>query len=265
MVENKGLKDSQKFIENSDKYYGSFSNYSRVYDFTTENIKESIGWYNSSDRILTVLSSGDHVFDYLLRGASDIESFDVNVITKYFFNLKRALIENMNFSDFESIIDNLLPFALHNLESFSLDPDIYAFWDFYRRNKEPKMYNKAIIGVYPKGSKQYNIYFDKENYQRLKSILKSGITIPFHNADVLKLSHSIKGKLKEINLSSIYSLVSKKNVPKVVRRLNPFLEDEGKILFYSFGREENETYLKYGLSGRSINGKDAIYTYQKKK
>ena len=259
------IEDAQKLIESNRFGSGGFSDHTPVYEYTTEDIGNSIGHYTSKDRILTVLSSGDHVFNYLLRGAENIEAFDLNVITKYYYKLKRAIIEKLPFEEFLKETSNLVPYGLAHLDELNLDEETYTFWNFYRDNQPEDRYERALLKVFPSGSKRYNLYFNADSYKRLQDILKSGINIPFHHSNTLSLHKSITGEFSEINLSSIYSLIPKKDIPKVIRKLKPHLTKEGQILFYSFWRADDKQYRKLHLVGKEINPEDNIYTYTKSK
>ena len=257
------IEDAQKLIESNRFGSKGFSDHTPVYEYTTEDIGNSIGNYTYNDRILTVLSSGDHVFNYLLRGAENIEAFDLNVITKYYYKLKRAIIEKLSFEEFLKETSNLVPYGLAHLDELNLDEETYTFWNFYRDNQPEDRYERALLKVFPSGSKRYNLYFNADSYKRLQDILRSGINIPFHHANTLNLHKSIAGEFSEINLSSIYSLIPKKDIPKVIRKLKPHLTEDGQILFYSFWRADDKQYRKLHLVGREINPEDNVYIYKK--
>ncbi|MBQ8535348.1 MAG: DUF3419 family protein [Bacilli bacterium] len=257
------IEDAQKLIASNRFGSKGFSDYTPVYEYTTEDIGNSIGHYTSKDRVLTVLSSGDHVFNYILRGAEDIEAFDLNVITNYYYKLKRAIIEKLPFEEFLKESGNLVPYGLAHLEELNIDEETYMFWSFYRENQPEERYERALLKVFPVGSKRYNLYFYSDSYKRLQEVLKSGINIPFHHANTLNLHKSITGEFSEINLSSIYSLTPKKDIPKVIRRLKPHLTTNGQILFYSFWRADDKQYKKLHLPGKEINREDNVYVYKK--
>ena len=257
------IEDAKKLIESNRFGSKGFSDHTPVYEYTTEDIGNSIGHYTSKDRILTVLSSGDHVFNYLLRGAEDIEAFDLNVITKYYYKLKRAIIEKLSYDDFLKEVSNLVPYGLAHLEELNIDGETYDFWDFYRQVQAEERYERALLKVFPAGSKRYNLYFNSDSYKRLQEILRSGVNVPFHHANTLNLHKSITGQFSEINLSSIYSLIPKKDIPKVIRKLKPHLTEDGQILFYSFWRADDKQYRKLHLEGKEINTEDNVYIYKK--
>ena len=257
------IEDVNKLINGNRFGSKGFSNYMPVYEYTTEDIGNSIGNYTSKDRILTVLSSGDHIFDYLLRGAENIEAFDINVITNYYYKLKRAIIEKLSYDEFLKESGRLLLYGLEHLEELNLDYETYEFWTFYKLLQDKEKYERALIKTFPVGSKRYNLYFNEDSYKRLREILKSGIIVPFHHSDTLSLHKSITGEFSEINFSSIYSLTPKKDIKKVIKRLKPNLTKDGQMLFYSFGRNDIDEYLKRHLILKEINHNDNVYYYKK--
>ena len=58
----------------------------KIYDFTNENVSAYKDLFDFSNaRVLTVLGSGDQYFTSLLNGAKNIEVFDYNIVTWYYF------------------------------------------------------------------------------------------------------------------------------------------------------------------------------------
>ena len=75
--------------------------YNKIYLFTNENISamtKELSLYGTD--VLTVCSSGDHIFNFLLEGVSNIETFDINILAEYIFYLKKAAIEVLSYEEF---------------------------------------------------------------------------------------------------------------------------------------------------------------------
>lgn len=257
------IDDAKKLLSNNCNQYGGFRDCSPVYEYTTEDIASAIETYNPQDRILTVLSSGDHIFDYILRGAENIESFDLNIITKYYYELKRAIIEKLNYEDFLKIVGQIVPYGLSHLNELNLSEETYEFWSYYKENQLKERYERVLLKSYPPGSRRYNLYFNEDSYNRLQTVLRNGIVTPFHHSTACDLHKKIQGEFSEINFSSIYSLIPKREIPKVIKRLKPHLTDNGQMIFYSFGRKDSKAYSKYHLIEKEINSEDNIYYYKK--
>ena len=75
--------------------------YSQIYILTNEN-QEVLANPNftNNKNILTVLGSGDQVLNLLLGNAKTITTFDKNILAKYYFDLKRALILTLDYQDY---------------------------------------------------------------------------------------------------------------------------------------------------------------------
>lgn len=248
-------------------YYGPF------YAYATEDIGRSLSSYGENDRILTILSSGDHVFNYLLKGAVNIETFDINKVTKYYFELKKACLSKLSYDEFIAFQSDkksgILINALKRLDEFApfLDKDTYLFWRYYIENTDLTNLFNATINKDGMFSRKYNLYFEKTNYEKLQSILKSGVSFTFHHSDVSNLPLKIDGKFSEMHFSNLFSYFdsvasSTSAVVKTINGLNPFLEEGGKMLFYSINGDM-ASYENLPLERKNVNERDLILTYRK--
>lgn len=78
-----------------------FSVNSPAYLFSTENITGILNTLDISGKtVLTVGASGDHLFNFTLRGARQTDCFDVNLYAKYVIELKRKAIEQFSCQQF---------------------------------------------------------------------------------------------------------------------------------------------------------------------
>lgn len=80
----KELEKTKELIENYIKYHNAFSN--RVYSYTNENIKSYLNNFdfNGKSSALSVLSSGDQVFNLIHNGITNIDTFDSNYLTEFY-------------------------------------------------------------------------------------------------------------------------------------------------------------------------------------
>ena len=77
--------------------------YSTLYFWTNENINAYLSLFPMEmyENALSVLSSGDHIFNLIQRGILDIDTFDSNLLTKYYaLGLKKAMILKYSYKDF---------------------------------------------------------------------------------------------------------------------------------------------------------------------
>ena len=97
-------KDIRNAIEITKNPYGdyeSMTEYSRIYQNTSENIKLYMHYLAESyKRALLLTSSGDHQLEAVLSGITDITCFDINRISKYFAKLKFGALKNLTRKEF---------------------------------------------------------------------------------------------------------------------------------------------------------------------
>lgn len=101
-------KDAQKldsfFAEHLQETTGNpkFSEYNKIYSFTTENITGYFPKFNFKEKsVLTVGASGDHLINAYLLGANNVKCFDINLLAQYFTELKVAYLKNHGFTAFK--------------------------------------------------------------------------------------------------------------------------------------------------------------------
>ena len=96
--------DQAKKLIHTHSLLHSFDEYSRGYLFTTEYIGRYLDQLTfNKNRALTILSSGDHVFNLLFKGINEIDTFDINRLNYFTFWLKKAFILNLSFREFNSL------------------------------------------------------------------------------------------------------------------------------------------------------------------
>lgn len=181
---------------NKDKItsFTSFGNFDPSYLWTNEDMKLYPKENLKEKNILTITSSGDHALNVILNGGSMIDSFDVNIFSKYVSALKIAMIkkygyydffkrmdwieniESLNFNSKENIIDSIREYLSH---------DEYLFWstfEYLRINN--KVNFNDVINVY--GSLKKNAYTDAFSYNKLKRNLKKA-KITYYDSDIMDI------------------------------------------------------------------------------
>ncbi len=262
-----GIEDAKNFLSVVLSGNLSFSKYSIFYEFTTENLRESIGNYSKEDRILTILSSGDQIFNYLLKGASDIEAFDINKVTKYYFKLKCAQIMSNSCEQFSELSKRMTFYmTLEDLDSYRnyLDKDTYEFWKYCLLNTENRLYLLSRAGgIVRQQRKKYNIYFEKENYDKLQSILQNGFTLRFYLCDISMLPHNMKGEYSEVYLSNVFDYVfdSCDVIKNITTDIKQHLTPDGKIILYAYGSPSYVNGLE--CKKKVLSNKQKIYTLKR--
>ena len=231
-----------------------------IYPFATENIGGYIGEFNLENKsLLTVGSSGDQVINAALYNCHDLTLLDVVPDTMHYYYLKVAALltlpkdEFMEFFKYYSHNDQEYNHNTFNIESYRklrdtlkvLNNDAFEYFDtlfskfdgetirvnLFQRDEESK---KVIETINPYLSS--NILYE-EAKERIKDINPN-----FMCMDIFKFSSD--RKFDNIWLSNIATWQSNFNsVIKLVERIYPSLNDEGKILLsYLYSSGINASY-----------------------
>ena len=94
-------------LSQADRPY--YDEYCNIYPWTNEDLGGAFNNFcQPNSKVLTVCSSGDHVLNAVLRGCSDITTFDINKFTFYYLDLKMAAIESFSRTDFLQFMPGLI-------------------------------------------------------------------------------------------------------------------------------------------------------------
>ena len=156
--------------------YGSFT---PAYLFTTENIS---GYMDSLDMegkdVLTVIGSGDHVLNAILKGTKKIDAFDISIYAIMLYYLKEAAVKALTYQEFIEFFFKVFNSIQYEKIRPHLEKDALIFWDFvchrikindlfytymFRRN----YYSSDPTAEVRKLSFASN-YLTERNYNRLK-------------------------------------------------------------------------------------------------
>ena len=223
--------------------------YNKIYLFTNENISamtKELSLYGTD--VLTVCSSGDHIFNFLLEGVSNIETFDINILAEYIFYLKKAAIEVLSYEEFldfffpKNIINkNVLSKDVYNKVKINIqDERIKVFWDYLLSNFDNKKVYKNLFTESPLNKKtiiSYNKYLSSEsNYNLLKAILRNTPKINFYNIHILSETPPLKRKIDFLYLSNILGAIYYNNnkyylehLKKIILNLSNIIKEGGNI------------------------------------
>lgn len=249
----------EEYEKKSDLKRIRFSNYSRCYFSTTENIKAYLSQIScSKEHVLTALASGDHIFNLISQGARYVDAFDINQLTYFVYYLKRALIMKFSYSEFLSFshhffrrkdnekdlrqdllkIKSYLPedvyFYYESLILFNDDLSIQKNFDFYFNFLYYLFINHSILPT-------CNSYLQNETtYNILKKQLQ---VVPVHLMfiNAIDLPKILKKKYDFILLSNVmdymceyYEHFELEEFQKFMQSLYPYLKENGAIVHYTF-------------------------------
>lgn len=201
-----------------------FSKYQKVYISTNENIKHYLNLFDFSNKksALSVLASGDHIFNLINKDIIDIDSFDTNLLSLYYvLGLRRAMIVKYNYKEYLNIYSKILNSSTSLDEITTIINDLLPLMDKCYRDywKEVNTYNYKL----QKNNKYHiNLFYmlfinfnkiddvirnnnyleNEEEYNKLRNnILRANIT--FKNINALYLSKEYSKNYDFILLSNI--------------------------------------------------------------
>ena len=230
-----------------------YSKYCQIYSFTTENIS---GYYENFDfkdkKVLTICASGDHVFNAILLGANYITCFDINLLSKYYFNLKRICINFLSYEEFieyfmlgtSEVNNNVFNYNLYLKISRYIDEDTKLFWDsiyseynndgFYIRHSN--LFNNKYDNTDLKVNS--NTYLTKEKFDLLKRNILL-VQVEFINSNITDLMNKLNKKYDIIMLSNLSDYINgmyKDNYlinfyKYIIKPLKQFLTNKGLLIY----------------------------------
>lgn len=239
----------------------SFSKYQKIFMSTNENIKDSLNLidFENKYKALSVMASGDHLFNLINKNIFDIDTFDTNMLTHFYvLGIKRSMIIKYTYQEyiekyklFTNINASLedITETLYDLLSL-MDMKYRLFWkkviDFnyiIQKDKQNKINLFYMLFVNLNNIDfliNNNNYLSNENeYNNLKNnITKSNVR--FNNINATSLSNFYKdNKYDIVLLSNILDYFGKE-----YRKIN-------KVFDY-------KELLKYEDSILSIMNKDGV-------
>lgn len=252
-----------------------FSNYCIGYFGTTEDIKSYLNDTRfNKNKALTVLSSGDQVFNLICKRVEQIDAFDINRLQYYVYYLRRAMIlscslgEFMRLSiDFISSRDMILKRAILDRVKRYLPEDVY---EYYRKLLEAvdlkQGYN--LSNLY-KGKATFvdkNIYLESyKDYEALQKRLNE-VEVRLHFGNAKYITYQFDGDYDIILLSNIADYfgtirnpMKLCNFEKFIRTYYEILAHDGVLINYLYLNDFNEVCMGHSNISNDDLGEDNIY------
>lgn len=224
-------------------------NYRETYMWTTENIRGLLTQLSLADKtIFTVCSSGDHIFNFLLEGATNIVAFDINPFTEYIYYLKKSAITTLKYKEF---LDFFFPkffftktFNKNTYNKIREDlpkGKIQDFWDQLFNQYSPKeLYTSKLFiknSIDNKSLTICNKYLNNEiNYNILKERLKKFPKLEFHQLNIFEPLPPTTQKFDFIYLSNILDNLNYKTdkemlkaIKQTILKLSNLVKEDGII------------------------------------
>ena len=301
------IEAAEKIIADNVKYNIKtrpfYSEYSKPFFWTNEAIPTYLDKVNLKDKdsALTVLSSGDHLFNLVAKGILDVDTFDINKLTEYFaLGFKKAMILKYSYLEFIEVIKKIYSHASFD-EIASIITDLFpymepshkVFWQSlldYCYNLQKNTGEKIdIFRRLTISSISYDISYieDESVYNTLQSNLRKA-NITFNNCNAFDLSKNYKGRSYDIiMLSNILDFANEKwgndwkyrYLKEYERRLKKLLNEKGiiflhymfvyfpnvePVFLYSSVKQKNLTNEKIIAFDNYLYGRSAIVLTRKK-
>lgn len=227
-----------------------FKEYDRIYPFATENIK---GYMQDLEgkSVLTVRSSGDHKLNALSLGAKQVDTFDINRLTKKYTELKEEIIKHFNYEQFLNFLNNSKLY--YDQIKYYLNPETKEFWDWYFHYfiyTQKSMFKTSLFYSMDdiKRNERINHYLDEGKFKRLKNHLLSKEESKDYTLDVNELPQALERQYDVIYLSNIINYQRNLYTFKetILTLYHNFLKEHGSIYYgyyYADYEREKEPYL----------------------
>ena len=280
---------------NDKAIYDGYKEISKSYFFTNENISCEYSYINFDNvyKVLSVLSSGDHIFNLIDKDIYDIDTFDINKLTEYYtLGFKRSLILKYTYKEFKSIMDNIKNKKYSLVDIIDIFNSIYNYMD-----SNYKEYWKSIIDYSYKESINNNIEVDlfecitriknsevtdklvgnnylknEDNYNKLRNNI-SKCNISFKACDAVDLYSVFNGNHYDlIILSNILDYLSDrwgyewkyKKLKRYENELKGLLNKKGIILlhyFFNYYENNNRVIISSSVKSKDFK-KEEIITFK---
>lgn len=230
------------------------------------------------------MASGDHPFNAIFNGSYNIDTFDSNILTKYYaLGIKRSAILTFNYFEYLEFLKKLLTSNLEELNVLIsklypyMDSDDLLFWKNiieynYKLQKDNSnslnLFRMLLINITSIDEEvlKNGYLFNEENYNILRNKL-SKTNINFYNIECLNLPNKLKCKYDFIFLSNIADYFYNNfnyywnydSLRKVENSFNKILNEKG-ILFinylYNFYSTKSNKYHITIANGSSLKLND---------
>ena len=233
------IKFAQRLI-NTDKIIPVEYHYnSSIYKFTNEPINRYVNYLKNNNKILSVTSSGDQIFNSILYGTTQIDSFDISRFPRYYVELKKAAILSLSKKEFISFFINTKNNSrqklidMYNYLKMNMDDNYQEFWDtIFKRNGVARTFLSNLFNSdTPIYTYFNNPYLQDNNYKKLQNNLRH-VEIEYIVDDIKKLVAKLDkdNKYDMVNLSNIISSTKLRDYKQIIESLP--VKENGTVISY---------------------------------
>lgn len=212
--------------------------FASIYPFTTENIA---GYMKDLDltnkKVITVTGSADHILNIILKGATDITTFDINPLTKKYMDLKISLIKKLSYEEFLNVLLFEQDLDYNNINDLDMPKESKDFWFEQIKKYGNKLFTSCLFNIKyynPNRKLQQNLYLQKENYDSLKTKLDK-VKIKFINVSLkdLKLTKNYDYMFLS-NISDYLNLMFENDLLNSYKKLIDIFTKKVKIIYFAY-------------------------------
>lgn len=244
---------------------------STVYATTNEHIYDYRHLFENRKNMLSVIASGDQIFNAMLAGVESIDAFDLSRFPKYFLYLKKAAIQSLTQEEYikffyekhsrDSYCDTYFSYRYLSKIRPRLEGEALLFWDaLFKKCDWYRIQNRLCTGLtvpYEIMMKN-NEYLRNSDYFKLRAILKD-IEINFKTGDIMDLAASYTDEYDLIYLSNIHQYIGPAGLKYISKNLK--LSPEGVMIlgkFYNSSHTKPSHYCDVDL--RRFKGNQYKFT-----
>lgn len=201
-----------------------------IYFSSNEELRNILSNFDFDNKsVLSVLSSGDQAFHLYNCGVSQVDFFDINKLTMYYFYLRMWIIKYLGvFYPKKTMSDDYMMQLLSIVEYSSCD-EAYAlnYWKKYKDSFDSSIYSNLFI----KNDKWFSNMMDKKSLDLLRDQINKR-EFDFYNIDISDDVSDIHKKYDVIYMSNIldYFAEAESKLIKSRDNLRSLLNDSGIVV-----------------------------------
>ena len=240
---------AMELINNRQNHPNIFTEYDRVYPYTTENINGYLEDLTGKS-VLSVVGSGDHYLDLITMGAREVDCFDINKFALYYLRLKKASVKCLNKREYFDFLTNNSNKYFNEVKKY-LDASSYLFWSYYVNKITPNTGIQDSYLFYPRnGGGDYikrNIYLTNDGYNLLQEKIIDKHE-DYYWGNIYTIANRLDKKYDSIYLSNIcdYQEDLREYRDLIIKLRDNNLKDNGELYYaYYYGKKDLEVHFYY--------------------
>lgn len=267
---------AQKIVEGTFNNYNSnfFSTYSPIYKKTNESISNYKEYLKNKKTVLSVIASGNQLFNMIYYDTKNIDAFDISKFSKYFLNLQIAAIKSLDRNNFFKFFYNSInndtyyddiyyecireKLDKNNKEFWDSLFDFYDWIDIYNSNI---FSNEAFSITHLKNENEY--LKNDINYNILKEKI-GNININIYDGDIFNLNNLFNKEYDLVYLSNILDYNDPLKMNILINSLKYNKDGLALLYYFTYNKKYNEIKKNDNYVNKEFSNKNGILVYKKK-